>query len=666
MKTIADLGLRIERRGTLETKRTITAIVIATAVFLLWTQVFGPRLMPPPPAPTTTTQPEQAKPTAPAPTPAATPATSTQPAVATSAPEAVGTITVKPATTAPAEAVILGSAERPKTKKDSHYLMRLELTPRGAGVKGALLTDYSPVGHTDKNYPIINRDGWDQDWPANMATTKVVVNGQTVDLADKNWRLVDAPAVANGQSAVFQVELLQDGRPLLDIRKTFTLVRDSFELDVQYQLVSHVGGRTLEVALSGAGILSPDKEGVRDERELVWAHSPNPNGANPKVERVATSKVVKEGKHDLPKTADSDGLVWAAQANRFFALVLRPISRPGPAIEFTTTPLGKSDDSRVEVAWTALKLTLTPTTTAPDAAGEATVAFQNYIGPKDRELFTDTLHYSSLKYDDLINYGSCSYCLFAPLVTVMFKLLSFLHMIIPNWGLTIIVLVAIVRLILHPLTRKSQVSMSKMSKLQPRMEELKKKDGENKAELNRAMAEFYRKEGFSPMLGCLPMFLQMPIWIALWGVLNAAIDLRNASFLWIKDLSSPDAIINFSQPIALPIVGWMIYSLNLLTLLLMGAMFIQQMLTPMTGTGQQAKQQRMTMYFMAPIFGLMFYNMPSGLSLYVMASTAVGAAEQYVIRKHIRERDAAEAAGGVVRRKEEPPPSTGRGRRRRR
>ena len=138
-------------------------------------------------------------------------------------------------------------------------------------------------------------------------------------------------------------------------------------------------------------------------------------------------------------------------------------------------------------------------------------------------------------------------------------ILTTFHAVFRDWGLAIIGLVCLVRLLLHPITKKSQINMMQMSKMGPEIERLKKKYGDNKDELNKAMMGVYKQQGLTPVLGCLPMFLQTPIWIALWSALQSTFELRQAGFLrwehvhltWISDLSHPDALITFSQTISL-------------------------------------------------------------------------------------------------------------------
>jgi YidC/Oxa1 family membrane protein insertase len=142
----------------------------------------------------------------------------------------------------------------------------------------------------------------------------------------------------------------------------------------------------------------------------------------------------------------------------------------------------------------------------------------------------------------------------------------------------------------------------------------------------------------------------MPIWIALWSAVYTSIDLRGAPFLsfWITDLSSPDALVRFST-ITIPLLDWKFDSLNLLPILMGIAFYLQQKLTPQQAAAnpQVAQQQKMMMIMMPLLFPLMLYKAPSGVNLYIMASTFAGVIEQYVIKKHVREREEAESQGLV-------------------
>ena len=223
----------------------------------------------------------------------------------------------------------------------------------------------------------------------------------------------------------------------------------------------------------------------------------------------------------------------------------------------------------------------------------ATVPFDLHVffGPKQRQLLSDNSYYNSfpMHYDTTLLYisGPCGYITFTWLINLLYGILWFFHTIFRDWGIAIICLVCLVRSLLHPITKRSQINMLQMGKMGPEIERLKKKYGDNKDELNKAMMGVYKEQGLTPILGCLPMFLQTPIWIALWSALQSTFELRQAGFLrwshlhltWISDLSHPDALITFASPIS--VFGYFhLASLNILPLFLAVVFFLQQQFQP--------------------------------------------------------------------------------------
>jgi len=291
--------------------------------------------------------------------------------------------------------------------------------------------------------------------------------------------------------------------------------------------------------------------------------------------------------------------------------------------------------------------------------GQVTMPLSAYFGPRWRSVLNND-YYTRLPrgYNAtlVIASGYCAICTFQWLIDVLVGMLNAFHWVWGgfaghgDWGMAIITLVAVVRTVLHPVTKRSQVSMLKMGKMGPEMERLRKKYGDNKEELNKAIMEFHKSQGVAPYLGCLPMFLQMPIWIALWSSLQSTFELRQAPFLWgfswIHDLSKPDSLLHWST-LKLPF-GMHLSSLNLLPILLGVVFFVQQKLQPKpaAATPEQAQQQKM-MQWMSLLFPLFLYNGPSGLNLYIFTSTTIGIIESKIIRKHIKEREEAEKAGKV-------------------
>ncbi len=236
----------------------------------------------------------------------------------------------------------------------------------------------------------------------------------------------------------------------------------------------------------------------------------------------------------------------------------------------------------------------------------------------------------------------CGICAFSWLIDFLVSFLTWLHWFWHDWGLAIITLVFLVRLILHPITKHSMVSTMKMQKMGPELERLKKKFGDDKDGFSKAQVQLYKEMGFTPVLGCLPMFLQMPIWIALYSALQTEIELRQARFLWgltwIHDLARPDRLITWdAHPFTLPLLGH-ITSLNVLPILMGFGYFFQQKYTPKPPalTPEQASQQKM-MQYMTLLFPLFLYNAPSGLNLYILTSGLVGIIENKRIRDHIKQ-----------------------------
>jgi YidC/Oxa1 family membrane protein insertase len=184
------------------------------------------------------------------------------------------------------------------------------------------------------------------------------------------------------------------------------------------------------------------------------------------------------------------------------------------------------------------------------------------------------------------------------------------------------------------------------------MERLKKKYGDDKEAIAKAQMELYKEMGFTPVLGCLPMFLQMPIFISLWQALQSTFELRHAPFLWgmtwIKDLSQPDRLISFGHSIPL-VFGMHIDAINVLPVLVAVVSWLNMKYTPRPPAATpEAEQQQKMMQWMTLVFPLMFYGFPSGLNLYYLTSTSLGIWEGKRIRQHIKEHEEAEKEGKVI------------------
>lgn len=243
-----------------------------------------------------------------------------------------------------------------------------------------------------------------------------------------------------------------------------------------------------------------------------------------------------------------------------------------------------------------------PTVTIP-AGGSERLSLSLYSGPKDQYKLREI----SKGLDLTVDYGFLWW-----IAQPLFSLLDFIHGLVGNWGLAIILLTVIVKMFLYPLSAASFKSMAKMRKLQPEMQRLKERFGDDKQKFSQAMMDLYKKEGANPLGGCLPMLLQMPVFLALYWTLMESVELRQAPFyLWIEDLSVMDPY--FVLPI------------------LMGAsMFLTQMMQPEPPDPMQAR----VMKLMPVMFTFFFLWFPSGLVLYWLVNNIISVLQQwYVTRK---------------------------------
>lgn len=205
--------------------------------------------------------------------------------------------------------------------------------------------------------------------------------------------------------------------------------------------------------------------------------------------------------------------------------------------------------------------------------------------------------------------------------------MNFLYGIIPNYGVAIIILTIMTKLILWPLGTKSYKSMAEMKKIQPLMTEIREKYKNDKKKMNEEIMALYKTYKVNPVGGCLPMIVQLPVFFALYRMLYEAIELRHAPFFgWITDLSAPDRLFsfNFSIPLMQPP-----YGIPVLTIIMGATMFLQQQMSPSVGDPTQAKMMK----FMPVIFTVIFINFSSGLVLYWLINNVLSIAQQHYITK---------------------------------
>ena len=297
---------------------------------------------------------------------------------------------------------------------------------------------------------------------------------------------------------------------------------------------------------------------------------------------------------------------WAGLKSRYFAAIIRPHTVPAV---IDGEPVGEKGQ---RMAISAPSFPLDPGQTRTDQ-------YELFMGPMELSMLLDLGH----DYSKLVNFGW-----FRPVSIAMLWIMRTSYKVLPNYGVAIILLTILARVLLYPLNHKSFQSMKKMQALRPAMQEIEQKYKDKPQEKAKKMMALQREQGIGVFGGCLPMLAQFPIWIALFRTLLNAIELRGAPFVfWINDLSAPETIARL--PFSLPLLGDQVH---LLPLLMAGIMFAQQKMMP-TATGPQADSQKMMLIMMPLMMAVLFYHMPSGLCLYILVSTLLGVVQQRLVNR---------------------------------
>lgn len=578
---------------------------------------------------------------------------------------------------APSKTFIIG-ADDPCThdpSQDNSFKLQLELTTRGASIKNAIYANGNGNGFDDRDpknpkpfkllAPIKLADGREM---LSMANAALIFDdyGLQLPLDKLNWHcrgIEEAPDGCEKVTFTTEVKDKTSGQALLKLTKTFSLPRDSYMANCNISL-ENLSANPQKVRFNLNGPVGITREDVRTDARKTFAAFRDSAGQIVSKDKAIRKAAKADTIEDLRMISGSDKFLWAATTNKYFAAIAVPsipLGKDSPdwiADKLTRyyDPDGDvKQDSGTECITFELKTT--PVTLEPAGADNSKTEYgvELYLGPKDKRLFDNNDYYKSIGFHHTIDFLACC-CpasIIRPLAFFVMWLMNTIYGIIHNYGIAIIILVCIVRLVLHPVTKAGQVRMSRFTKIlsSPEVAEIKKKYAKNKIEMQKQISVFQKSKGVSPadaLWGMLPMMMQMPIWIALWSSVNASIDLRGAAFLpfWITDLSVPDAIIRWT-PFIVPLLGWKISSLNLLPLLMGVAFYLQQKTMPQqpAATPEAAQQQKIMKLMMLVMFPIMLYNAPSGVSLYIMASSFAGAYEQYIIRKHIKEKEEQQSRG---------------------
>jgi len=250
----------------------------------------------------------------------------------------------------------------------------------------------------------------------------------------------------------------------------------------------------------------------------------------------------------------------------------------------------------------------------PDILEGQTITFSTslFAGPQAKE----SLNQAAPGMNYVVDYGILHF-----IASPLFSVLTGIHKMVSNWGLSIILLTVLIKLMFYPLSAASYKSMGQMRELAPRLQSMKEKFGDDKQKMQQAMMELYKTEKINPLGGCLPILVQIPVFIALYWVLLGSVELRGASFMWLSDLSKPDTL--FGNLWILPI--------GPLPILMAASMFLQMKLNPKPTDPMQAR----LMLMMPIIFSFFFFFFPAGLVLYWLVNNILSIAQQWHVNKKI-------------------------------
>ncbi len=304
-------------------------------------------------------------------------------------------------------------------------------------------------------------------------------------------------------------------------------------------------------------------------------------------------------------TQDVNAAEWVAACNQFFTSLVVPLTGKADAV------WGKSFEIDPEQKAYGLEGAMHLPGFRVEAGQTYNARFQLYLGPKLYHQLARLEHNEA----EVMEFG-----IFKIICQALLNALNTLHSFLGNYAAAILALTTIVKLSLWPLQNKANASMRRMSALSPKIQELRVKYKDDPTRMNQETMKLYKEYGINPVGGCLPMLIQIPIFFGLFTMLRQAVELRGASFLWIKDLSQPDTVAH------LPVVGWPI---NILPLIMAATSFWMTHLTPKSG---DPTQQRMMM-FMPIIFIVFCYNFAAALALYYTAQNLFTVLQLYQNRK---------------------------------
>ncbi|MBL8473209.1 MAG: membrane protein insertase YidC [Rhodocyclaceae bacterium] len=505
---------------------------------------------------------------------AATPGSSGQ--SGTVAPPTPGIGAAAPASGASPPAVGTSGAQSPRLVVKTDFLVA-EITAQGGDIVKLEFLKHHAREDVSKPFQLLD-DGSSHIYKAQSGLLGGYADHNTV------YRLPAAAVELKPGEDKVEVRLSAPGASGVDVTKVLSFKRSSYLIDTKFEIRN---GTNAAISPSAYFQLLRDGKKIESDAKMVSTFTgPATYTSADNYQKIEFSKLDKEG---LISKKGSDG--WVAMVQHYFVSAYVPV--PGPEREYYAR---KQNDLY------AVGLLLPLGSIAAGATGSVDVPL--YSGPQE----TSNLEKIAPGLELVVDYGWLKLIAFP-----IYWLLSMLHKLVGNWGWAIILLTIGIKLMFFPLSAASYKSMAKMRQVGPRLQRLKEQFGDDRARMNQEMMELYKREKINPLGGCLPILVQIPVFISLYWVLLGAVEMRHAPWvLWIADLSDKDPY--FVMP------------------LVMGAtMLIQTKLNPTPPDPIQAK----VMWLMPIVFTGMFLFFPAGLVLYWTINNLLSIAQQWQINRMI-------------------------------
>lgn len=492
-------------------------------------------------------------------------------------------------------------SEEEKTVTIRNNKISVKLTSLGGGIKSVTLFDYpelnekesGPVALDFSDSAALTYDGLAGIRAKDSLSIALSEDGQSATLT-KAWN----------SGVLFQRTISFTNDYLLNINDRFTNTSTKpWNIPSVRILTGRMENPPGMKAMKGVSMLGVDTYTPNNGIDY-WAKSKIIGGS-------AIQKLFKEAGEPAsvqgtPKDAYNLPIDWISTKNKFFVQILSP-AKTNSTMEIISTR--DTEAKGISPSSIAAALAFKPTIVAEN--NTLNLDYNYFIGPKNYSTLKATGHqYEKVMEFETTGFWSFMNWMMEPARKFLLWTLNLFHTVFHNYGIAIILLTVLIRVMFWPLTHKSTESMRRMQEVQPKVKALQEKYKKDPQRAQQEVMKFYRENKVNPMGGCLPMFVQIPVFIALFTVLRNAIELRYSGFLWIADLSQPENL--FAGHV--PFIG----SLNILPILMSVSMIFQQKLSsPGTATTPEQQQQQKMMMFMMPIMMLFFfYSMPSGLVLY--------------------------------------------------